>query len=764
MKKILFVMMAVAVIATSCAKELQDVTTGDVNVTFAVGTPEIATRAYSDGTTATELQYAVYNANGDLLDDLTGTQGINISTTVELKLTTGNTYTVAFWADSQAAPYTVDFANKSVSVDYTDVKSNNENLDAFYAWYTFTVTGAQTETVELKRPFAQLNIGTADYAASTSAGYTPTASTVTVKNVYSTLNFATGTVTDETAVTFEENAISKAETFPVTGYDYLAMNYLLVAADKALVEVEFTYTDGSNAKTRTVGSVPVQRNYRTNIYGNLLTSDVDINVEIKPDYNEPAHELDALQKAALNGGEYTLTENVVLTSTLEVRSNLTLNLNGKTISGNYHKNDGAIIKNYGTMTITGGTIASTGNNGGSAVQNNGKMTINDVTLNGAPNADGSWPSYTVNNIGELTITDSEITSYHGAVASYGNGAIVYLNNTNIDMSGIPGFTSHGIYTYNNGKVVVNGGNIVNKATDQNATGGSVINGTVEVNSGDFTGAIQNYYGTPVLKGGSFSVKPNNNFIAADFKAVEKNGRYYVVANDTELVSTSAQFSDALAEGKNILLHSDVNITKIDLTAVSNDIVIDANGNTITTASNYGIEVTAGKNITLKNAEVVITVNGDYINYAAGFKIANGDYAGQTIKLENCEIRMANTDWAYAINMPANVKNLNLVIDKCVLEGAIALQCWGDNNTITVTDSELICNYTTSALYTSYCVALQGDGTNNSENNTLAISNCEFAYSGVDNFNSEILSAYAHGHTNTNTITIKDCTYEGVTAY
>ena len=286
MKKILFGMMAAAaVLAASCAKELQDVAAGDATVTFAVGTPEIATRAYSDGATATVLQYAVYNANGELLADLTGTQGINISTTVELKLTTGNTYTVAFWADSQAAPYTVDFANKSVSVNYTGVKSNDENLDAFYAWYTFTVTGAQTETVELKRPFAQLNIGTADYAASEKAGYVPTNSTVTVKNVFSTLNFATGAVSGETAVTFEENAISKAETFPVTGYDYLAMNYLLVATNKNLVEVEFTYTDGSNAKTRTVGSVPVQRNYRTNIYGNILTSDVDLNVVIKPEYD-----------------------------------------------------------------------------------------------------------------------------------------------------------------------------------------------------------------------------------------------------------------------------------------------------------------------------------------------------------------------------------------------------------------------------------------------------------------------------------------------
>ena len=239
---------------------------------------------------------------------------------------------------------------------------------------------------------------------------------------------------------------------------------------------------------------------------------------------------------------------------------------------------------------------------------------------------------------------------------------------------------------------------------------------------------------------------------------------FPVTSSGVTVATEAEFKDALAAGKDVVLTSDINIAKIDLTTITNDVVIDANGNSITTSSYYGVEVTAGKNITLKNAEVVITVNGDYINYAAGFKISNGDYAGKTIKLENCVIRMANADWAYAVNMPASVKNLNLVIDNCVLEGAIAVQCWGDNNTITITNSDLICNYTTSALYTSYCVALQGDGSYNSENNTLAISNCEFSYSGVDNFNSNIKSVYNHTHTNTNTITVSDCTYVGVTTY
>ena len=292
MKKILFGMMAAAVLAASCTKELveEPVLNDEAKVTFSVNTPEIATRAYSDGTTATVLQYAVYDADGKILPALTKTDAtINGSATVELQLTTGNTYSVIFWAAAKNAPYAVNFAEKTMTVDYTTPVCNDEARDAFYAYKEFAVSGAQTETIELRRPFAQLNIGTADYAASTSAGYTPTQSAVTVKNIYNTLNLATGVVDNATEVTFASAAIKKDETFPVTGHEYLAMNYLLVAKDKEVIDIEFKFTDGADAKTRTVGSVPVQRNYRTNIYGNLLTSEVDIKVEIEPEYETPDH-------------------------------------------------------------------------------------------------------------------------------------------------------------------------------------------------------------------------------------------------------------------------------------------------------------------------------------------------------------------------------------------------------------------------------------------------------------------------------------------
>ena len=278
--------------ATSCNDDLNvEYQAGEAApVAFSISAPEINTRAYSDGTTATVLQYAVYNDDGELLKDLTVTNGeIHGSTTVELMLTTGNTYSVVFWAAADGAPYSLDFAEKKMTVDYSKALSNDENRDAFYKWHTFTVSGAQTETIELRRPFAQLNVGTNDFAASTSAGYTPTKSGVKVRNVYKTLSLADGKVADPVEVMMDYAALPKGETFPVAGYDYLSMNYLLVPEAKGVIDIEFGYTDSdaAAAKTRIVGSLPVQRNYRTNVYGQLLTSKVGFNVIINPDFEEP---------------------------------------------------------------------------------------------------------------------------------------------------------------------------------------------------------------------------------------------------------------------------------------------------------------------------------------------------------------------------------------------------------------------------------------------------------------------------------------------
>ena len=54
------------------------------------------------------------------------------------------------------------------------------------------------------------------------------------------------------------------------------------------------------------------------------------------------------------------------------------------------------------------------------------------------------------------------------------------------------------------------------------------------------------------------------------------------------------------------------------------------------------------------------------------------------------------------------------------------------------------------------VKRHSEGSNVAENNTLVIDNCEFEYSGVDNFNTKIYSVDDLG--TGNTVTVTNCVY------
>ena len=638
MKKIFFGMMAiVAMVATSCQQELAFGAKGNdtATVSFAVGTPS---RAYSDGLTATNLQYAVYDEAGEILNDLTVTDGtINKSATVDLQLVTGNSYTVVFWAVAAGAPYTIDFDQKTMAVDYSAVASNNEALDAFYAKHDFTVTGTQTETVELRRPFAQLNIGTNDFAKAASAGYEPMFSYVKVENIYNTLNFWTGAVSNETAVEFNYAAIPAGETFPVGGYEYLAMNYLLVAADKEPVTVEFAYTetDATAAKTRLVGSVPVQRNYRTNLYGQLLTSNTTINVVIVPEYEEPALELEALQNAALNGGTVTLTEDVVLTTPLNVLAKMTIDLNGKTITGPSVAKDAAgnkihSIINNGKLSIINGTISSVAENGGSAIYTYGDLTLDNVTINGAPsNTATGTASYAVNVVGanaKVTVNNSTIN---------GRGAVGVTNGAKAELNGGTYHTpavawGHAVYADGEGtQVVINGGTFsegYDYAADRwgmyqiysgNKAQVIVNGGTFEnwdcANGYDLCTASE---GTITIYGGTFADNPasqnGKNFVAEGYAVVENNGAYTVIPTTLKdggvLDLGGAEYNGTIIVEGNVTIKGDTKVKTIKSTT----------GCTIT--------IEDGKTLTLNNfsfgakdnAEAVYEIKGGTVTANYGF--------------------------------------------------------------------------------------------------------------------------------------------------
>ena len=337
-----FTIAAAALLVTSCNDEMDNgLKTGDEGtVTFTAQLPsEMGTRAFADGLTAKHLQYAVYEAGqstplkvfGDETTVVGEAEMNNLKQTVSLKLTTGKTYDVIFWADATTdSPYTFNPASQEVSVDYSKVNNNSDNCDAFFKKETITVSGNQSVDVKLTRPFAQVNIGTDDFDAAKASGLEVTQTEVVAK-AFATLNLATGEVADEADRTFTMKAIPTASDgeFPVAGgYKYLSMDYLLVGADKATVDVAFNYGGPQN---RTFTNVPVQRNYRTNIYGSLLTNTTDFNVVIEPAFSgEFAHEVvsvstfAALKAAATAGGDVKLESAIDFTQAVTVDNNKTL--------------------------------------------------------------------------------------------------------------------------------------------------------------------------------------------------------------------------------------------------------------------------------------------------------------------------------------------------------------------------------------------------------------------------------------------------------
>lgn len=301
MKKIFSIFAAsLMLFAASCSTEKLDEPTGDGNVTFTVQLPGgLQSRALGDGFTATELYVAAYEAGTNVpLSVAPGTTPVDMSNrkaTVTLQLVTGKTYDLVFWAQAADAPYAFNPTSRTVDMKYSgaDANANDEKRDAFFHIENgLTVTGPMEKDITLKRPFAQLNFVTADYQAAKDGGIEATKTSVKVKNLKPTLSLVDGTAQGDAAEVTFTTAARPTERMTIGNgtYDYLAMNYLLVDDTRDVVECEMTAYDAANAsdtRVLAVSNVPVQRNYRTNIYGNLLTSTTTFNVEIEPNFNAP---------------------------------------------------------------------------------------------------------------------------------------------------------------------------------------------------------------------------------------------------------------------------------------------------------------------------------------------------------------------------------------------------------------------------------------------------------------------------------------------
>ena len=352
--------LATVLLAGSCQQERFETAKDLSTVSFTVEVPgNAATKASGDDVVSNinNIVYAVYKTDAESLEDarisLAGktpincvnplakdpsntTAFVNNNANISIELFNDQKYIILFWAqvnETWVEGEEFDLTN----ITYPEeLVANSEDYAAFCgAAYVEKVKGSRSASVELTRPFAQINIASADPDFPVEI----TSSRVKVTGAGQYFNVATGEISGNTDVTFGTASIPTEE-FSEAYPHYIASNYIF-ANGTVSVEYEINANLGQISTFESpISNVPVARNYKTNIVGNLLSSEIDYSVSLTEGWGTPDKEIliasneEELLAAFEVGGYVQLTEDIELGETIycQAGTDVHLDLNGKTIS------------------------------------------------------------------------------------------------------------------------------------------------------------------------------------------------------------------------------------------------------------------------------------------------------------------------------------------------------------------------------------------------------------------------------------------------
>ena len=282
MKKLFYISLALSFFFASCSKEAGDGLTETVVVNLCPEIPGMmATRAVND-LTVNKLVCAVFDEDQEIVVSetiaITDPADIHFSP----RLIKGRTYDVVFWAMKEGS-YNVD----NLSQIYRVEGKPEVDYDAFTATTKITVESSETIGVTLTRPLAQLNIGVTeeDWNAVVALGQTPASTSISYES-YDAFNALTGGLLMRNYGSITRTAPASG-TFDVGSTTYMSLGSFYVFVDgtteTSLSDIKFTIKDGSENVIRSdvqIVHVPIQRNYKTNIVGGLLTGTITYNISL----------------------------------------------------------------------------------------------------------------------------------------------------------------------------------------------------------------------------------------------------------------------------------------------------------------------------------------------------------------------------------------------------------------------------------------------------------------------------------------------------
>ena len=613
MRKILLLMVGFAISLTACQKNEGLVSDAITTSSFTITIPQsgISTRAVTDafgtGTSVNRCILEIYHSD-QLYSRIVKPISNKQVTFDNLRLVSSQEYDFVFWADCATANSGSDegFDDKVYITTATgglkaitekgEFVGNSDERDAFFAKESFEVTGSFTESVTLKRPFGLLVVKTNDLNEIKDEALKPTGYKVAFKGLATTFNALTGEVSGSADVTYTAEELAKAD-------GTISMDFLWATdTEAALSDFSMTFLNNSTeiCTNDAFTNIPIRRNYRTNVSGNLLTKQGTINVTIDPEFEQPdLNDYPELRAALANGGSVALSEDVTISAPLVVESGKTveIDLNGHDIINTTSLPD--TDPRYGNTTVF--------------------EVKGDATLNIKGDGD-------VKAIG----TNLNEDGYRMAVYAYGDAQVnIYGGNFSNDQD----YNNHQaqldlIYADQNAVINIYGGTFESKSANDR--------GYWVLNLKDGSNAAINVYGGTFVNfdpSNSMTENPVKNFVVATsttVKVSEKplpNGSYEVVP-EGGVVSVPIEVNDAesLTEAlsnpvvANIEVASSINLSEESVEALTfeeHKTIDIKNGVTIQLGkTNY---LTAEKGLTLTGKGTIDNTSEDNSDLGNGYQ-------------------------------------------------------------------------------------------------------------------------------------------------
>ena len=308
LRKFLFATVMMVVGMTACQKESEYWEPSGIgaSVKMTIYSPDaVSTKSLGDGTKATELYYTAF-VDGKPIHSLQKKVAlVNGKAELDLKLIRYVDYQFVFWAqavpqEGEEAPYDMSnfYDDGSITINYQGL-ANDDGRDAFCASKNLLVRNRTSVEVVLRRPFAQVNFCSSDYEMLKAIGlHTDMMSDAHVYGLPDVLNVLDGSVSASEGASVPANAFFSLASIPsgedeyitVLGkqYGYIGMNYVLASEEGETVSVSAKMQSGDCIwEQNLIPNVPVARNHKTNIVGDLFSEHASIQIIVVPDFNTP---------------------------------------------------------------------------------------------------------------------------------------------------------------------------------------------------------------------------------------------------------------------------------------------------------------------------------------------------------------------------------------------------------------------------------------------------------------------------------------------